>query len=97
MRILIAGLGAIGQRHARNLRALRGDGVELLAYRRRGLRHVVTSSLARDDSHDVESELGVKAFDDLGIERRYVEFEPWGAPCCRRGQWWWRIQAVGGA
>ena len=30
MRILIAGLGAIGQRHARNLRALRGDGVELL-------------------------------------------------------------------
>jgi predicted dehydrogenase len=67
VRILIAGLGAIGQRHARNLRALRGDGVELLAYRRRGLRHVVTESLGRDDSRDVESALGVKSFDDLGV------------------------------
>jgi predicted dehydrogenase len=66
MRILIAGLGAIGQRHARNLRALRGKGVELLAYRRRRLRHVVTESLTRDETRDVESELGVQAFDDLG-------------------------------
>jgi predicted dehydrogenase len=66
MRILIAGLGAIGQRHARNLRALRGNGVELLAYRRRKFRHVVTESLARDGTRDVESELGVQAFDDLG-------------------------------
>lgn len=65
MRILIAGLGAIGQRHARNLRALRGDGVELLAYRRRRLRHVVTDSLAKDDSRDVEAELGVTVFADL--------------------------------
>jgi len=65
MRILIAGLGAIGQRHARNLRALRGAGVELLAYRRRGLRHVITEALARDDAQDVESALGVRAFDDL--------------------------------
>jgi len=45
VRILIAGLGAIGQRHARNLRALCGDGVELLAFRRRRLPHVVTESL----------------------------------------------------
>ncbi len=64
MRILIAGLGAVGQRHARNLRALRGD-VELLAYRRRRLRHVVTESLTRDDARDVETELGIRAFDDL--------------------------------
>ena len=64
MRILIAGLGAIGQRHARNLRALRDD-VELLALRRRRLRHVVTDSLTLDDSRDVEQELGVTTFDDL--------------------------------
>lgn len=64
MRILIAGLGAIGQRHARNIRALRGD-VELLAYRRRRLRHVVTESLTKDESRDVEQELGITAFDDL--------------------------------
>ena len=36
MRILIVGLGAAGQRHARNLRTLLGDGLELLAVRRGG-------------------------------------------------------------
>jgi predicted dehydrogenase len=65
MRILIAGLGAIGQRHARNLRALYGDDLELLAFRRRRLPHVVTESLERDDSRNVEAELGVTVFEDL--------------------------------
>ena len=65
MRILIAGLGAIGQRHARNLRALYGGDVELLAYRRRGLTHVVTETLQRDDARDVEGELHVRPFADL--------------------------------
>ncbi len=65
MRILIAGLGAIGQRHARNLRALYGDGVELLAFRRRRLPYVVTDSLQRDASRNVEAELVVTVFDDL--------------------------------
>src|SRR5439155_7560394 len=31
MRVLIVGLGSIGQRHVRNLRALLGDQIELLA------------------------------------------------------------------
>ncbi|MFI5232766.1 MAG: Gfo/Idh/MocA family protein [Gemmatimonadales bacterium] len=65
MRILIAGLGAIGQRHARNLRALRGGDIELMAYRSRRLRHVVTDTLTKDETRDVEAELGVRAFDDL--------------------------------
>jgi predicted dehydrogenase len=65
VRILIAGLGAIGQRHARNLRAVCGDGLELLAYRRRKLRHVITETLQRDDSRDVETALGIRSFDDL--------------------------------
>lgn len=62
--MLIAGLGAIGQRHARNLRAL-DPGVELLALRRRRLAHVVTESLRRDDSRDVERELDATVFTDL--------------------------------
>ncbi len=45
MRILIVGLGAIGQRHVRNLRALLGDGVELVAVRARGLTHVLSDTL----------------------------------------------------
>ena len=65
MRILIAGLGAIGQRHARNLRQICGAGVELLAYRRRRLPHLITEALQRDDSRDVESVLGIRSFDDL--------------------------------
>jgi len=65
VRVLIAGLGAIGQRHARNLRATWGDGLELLAYRRRGLPFVVTDTLERDDSRTVESELGLTVFHDL--------------------------------
>jgi predicted dehydrogenase len=65
LRILVAGLGAIGQRHARNLRAICGDGLELLAYRRRRLSHVVTESLQRDDTRNVETELGITAFEDL--------------------------------
>ncbi len=35
--VLMVGLGSIGQRHARNLRALLGDQVDILAYRQRGL------------------------------------------------------------
>jgi predicted dehydrogenase len=66
VRILVAGLGAIGQRHARNLRALRGDAVELFALRSRRLRHVVTDTLAKDETRDVETELGITAFENLG-------------------------------
>ncbi|MBM4193112.1 MAG: Gfo/Idh/MocA family oxidoreductase [Gemmatimonadetes bacterium] len=58
MRILIAGLGAVGQRHARNLKTL-DPAVELHALRSRRLRHVITDSLAQDTGRDVESELGV--------------------------------------
>ena len=45
MRILIVGLGSIGQRHVRNLRALLGDQVELMAVRVRGLNHILTDTL----------------------------------------------------
>jgi predicted dehydrogenase len=65
VRILIAGLGAIGQRHARNLRMVYDDGLELLAFRRRRLPYVVTESLERDDTRNVEADLGVRVFENL--------------------------------
>ena len=65
MRILIAGLGAIGQRHARNLRTVWGDGLELLAFRRRRLAHVVTDALDADPSLNVETELALTVFGTL--------------------------------
>jgi predicted dehydrogenase len=65
VRILIAGLGAIGQRHARNLRVVYGRDLELLAFRRRRLRHVVTESLQADESRNVEAELSLTVFENF--------------------------------
>jgi predicted dehydrogenase len=65
LKALIVGLGGIGQRHARNLRALLGNEAELLAYRVRGLSHVITASLDADPAREVEADLGISAFDSL--------------------------------
>jgi lactate dehydrogenase-like 2-hydroxyacid dehydrogenase len=46
MKILLVGLGGIGQRHARNLRTLLGTGVEFSAYRVRRRSDVVTPALS---------------------------------------------------
>jgi len=66
MKILIVGLGGIGQRHARNLRAILGDSLELLAWRVRRLGHVITPTLQSDSSRNVEHEYNIRVFDDLG-------------------------------
>jgi predicted dehydrogenase len=65
MRILIVGLGGIGQRHLRNLRALLGDDVEILSYRVRKLSQVITPTLQVDPNRDVEREYEVRVFGDL--------------------------------
>lgn len=56
MKILLTGLGSVGQRHARNLRALLGDRVELLAYRARGGGMVPPG----DSPATPEAELGIR-------------------------------------
>jgi predicted dehydrogenase len=65
MKVLIAGLGSVGQRHARNLRSLLGDDLELLAYRSRYSSPAIRADLTVDTAVDAEAELGVCAFDDL--------------------------------
>jgi predicted dehydrogenase len=67
MKILIIGLGSIGQRHLRNLRALLGDDVEILAYRVRKLSHVITPTMQIDGDRDVEREYRVRVFADLEL------------------------------
>jgi predicted dehydrogenase len=64
LKILIAGLGSIGQRHARNLRTLLGDELELLAYRVRADRPVIGLDLSAREGDPVE-ELRIRAFGDL--------------------------------
>ncbi len=65
MEVLIVGLGAIGQRHARNLRALLGSGVVLSAYRARRLPSVVTDRLGVAAGADVEREYGLQVYGSL--------------------------------
>ncbi len=62
MKILIAGLGSIGQRHARNLRALLGDEAELLSYRVRGRGGVITQDLRIKEGASIEDEFGLRMF-----------------------------------
>jgi predicted dehydrogenase len=64
VKILIAGLGSAGQRHARNLRTVLGGDVDLLAYRVRGLRHVITPDMQIEPG-DVETRLGLTTFTNL--------------------------------
>jgi predicted dehydrogenase len=65
VKVLVAGLGSIGQRHVRNLRELLGDSLELLAYRVRNSSPVIRPDLSAADGGDVESEYGIRSFDDL--------------------------------
>src|SRR5580698_4268156 len=65
MKILIIGLGGIGQRHTRNLRALLGDSVEIIAYRVRRLTHVVTPTMVADQQRNVEDVYNIRTFHSL--------------------------------
>ncbi len=67
MKVLVAGLGGIGQRHVRNLRAILQERIEFIAYRVRGLKHVVTPKLEADATRDVEESLGIRSFYDLDL------------------------------
>jgi predicted dehydrogenase len=55
MRVLFIGLGSIGQRHLRNLRTLKGDAIDIIAWRVRGLNRVVTDEMQTEDGADLTS------------------------------------------
>jgi predicted dehydrogenase len=64
LKILLAGLGSIGQRHARNLRALLGEEATLLAYRARRAAPLIGPDMTAR-AGDPESAYGIRSFDDL--------------------------------
>ena len=74
MRVLFAGLGAIGQRHLRNLHALLGAGLEIAAFRVRRHTAIVTEQLELDAQENVESRYGIQVFND--IETALDSFKP---------------------
>jgi predicted dehydrogenase len=65
VKILMIGLGGIGQRHVRNLRALLSDSAEIIAYRVRRQMHVVTPVMGADRNRNVENEYMIRTFSNL--------------------------------
>ena len=65
MKILMIGLGSIGQRHVRNIRKVLGDEAELIAYRSRGLKTTFTDSLQIREGISLEEEYGITAYREL--------------------------------
>jgi predicted dehydrogenase len=63
----MVGLGAIGQRHLRNLREIIGDDSYFLAYRVRRLPSVVTATLQLDTDRNVEQEHNLHVFENLEL------------------------------
>jgi predicted dehydrogenase len=77
LKVLVVGLGAIGQRHVRNLRTLLGNEVDILAYRVRRLPRVVTPGLEAVPASSVESEYNIRPFarlEDALAERPSMAF-----------------------
>jgi predicted dehydrogenase len=65
MKVLMVGLGAIGQRHVRNLRILLDSEVDIIAYRTRRLRHVLTDRLQIETRIDLETQYQIQAYEDV--------------------------------
>jgi predicted dehydrogenase len=65
MKILMVGLGGIGQRHLRNLRNILGPEVTFSAYRVRRLRQTLTDQLTLLEGVDLEEKYAIQVFTDL--------------------------------
>ena len=72
MHIVIVGLGGIGQRHVRNLRALLGERVRMTAVRSRGQRHVLSDALQIVPGQDVEALYGIRSTSEVEAVIRAV-------------------------
>jgi predicted dehydrogenase len=65
MKILIVGLGGIGQRHLRNLRTMRGNDLEIIASDPRSKLPVLTDQLKVEEGARLEEKYNLAIFPDL--------------------------------
>ena len=65
MKILMIGLGSIGQRHLRNIKRVLGDEAEILAYRVRGLQRTFSDTMQIRENVSLEEEFGITAYTSL--------------------------------
>lgn len=64
-KVLFVGLGGIGQRHLRNLKSLKGDEVEIFAYRKRNLQFVLNSKLEIIEDEELNSKYSIMCVESL--------------------------------
>ena len=64
-KILITGLGSIGQRHVRNIRKLYGESIEILAYRKRKESPVLNPDMTVQKGRKLETIYNIRSYDDL--------------------------------
>lgn len=77
MKILVSGLGSVGQRHVRNLRARFGNSIDILAHRVRGLGHVIGEDMTISTGRSVEDAYALRraaSLDEALAERPDVAF-----------------------
>ncbi len=65
MKVLIVGLGGIGQRHVRNLRTLLGAAVDIMAYRIRRESPVLTDKLEVEQGRTLEEKYNIRVFGNM--------------------------------
>lgn len=65
MKILMIGLGSIGQRHLRNIKRVYGEEAQILAYRVRGLKRTFSDTMQIRENVSLEEEYNIKSFADL--------------------------------
>lgn len=65
MKILMIGLGSIGQRHLRNLSENFGKDAQFLAYRVRGLQRTFSNTMQIREGISLEEEFSIQSFSDL--------------------------------
>lgn len=64
-KILMIGLGSIGQRHVRNLKKILGDNCEISAYRVRRLQQTFSDTMQIREGVTLESEYNITCYSDL--------------------------------
>lgn len=65
LRVLMIGLGSIGQRHVRNLRQLLGNKVEITAYRSRKRPYVLTEQASIEQGSNLEEKYNIKLYENM--------------------------------
>lgn len=65
MKVLMIGLGSIGQRHLRYLKRKFGDELEILAYRKLRRQEVFTDKLEVEKNANLEERYNIKVFDNM--------------------------------